>query len=581
MDRSEKHQPNDELRTALKLAGVYALVGGLWIWLSSSLLPLVLPWLTREQLRRVETFKGWMFIAVTTGVLFLLLRRHLVTVRRSQQALSESELRLKLAAEASNVGLFDWDLLTNSVHFSAEWKSQLGYAPDELPDQIAEFWSRLHPDDRSRLESTVQAYVAAPWQNYETEFRLRHRDGTYRWILTRAQVLPGPDGKARRMLGCHIDLTQRRQVEERLRFTQNAVDHAGDAVYWLDEQGKFFYVNEAACRALGYGREELLSMDVFEIDPDLQRQQWGPIMARLKSRRSMVIQTRHRARDGRVFPVEVTASYMEQDGRSYSCTFVRDLTERKQLEQQLLQSQKMEAIGRLAGGIAHDFNNLLAVIGGYAEAMQRHTSEGEPLHEHAVEIEKAAQRGAALTRQLLAFGRRQALATETLDLNQIISGLLDMLQRLLGRKIRIRTVLETGLFRVLADRSQMEQVIVNLSLNGRDAMPEGGELTIATSNKEVSDGDLHMLPAGSYVCLVVRDTGIGMDAQLQSQIFEPFFTTKGGKGTGLGLSIVYGIAQQAGGGVYVRSEPGKGAEFQVLLPAQTSTAMVSQAVERA
>lgn len=581
MDRSEKRQPNDELRTALKLAGVYALVGGLWIWFSSSLLPLLLPWLTREQLRRVETFKGWMFIAVTTGVLFLLVRRHLVTVRRSQQALSESELRLKLAAEASNVGLFDWDLLTNSVHFSAEWKSQLGYAPDELPDQMGEFWSRLHPDDRARLESTVQAYVAAPWQNYETEFRLRHRDGTYRWILTRAQVLPGPDGKPRRMLGCHIDLTQRRQVEEQLRFTQNAVDYAGDAVYWLDEQGKFVYVNEAACRALGYSREELLNMDVFEIDPDLQRQQWGPIMARLKARRFMVIQTRHRARDGRVFPVEVTASYMEQYGRSYSCTFVRDLTERKQLEQQLLQSQKMEAIGRLAGGIAHDFNNLLAVIGGYAEAMQRHTREGEPLHEHAVEIEKAAQRGAALTRQLLAFGRRQALATETLDLNQIISGLLDMLQRLLGRKVRIRTVLDAGLFRIVADRSQMEQVIVNLSLNARDAMPEGGELTIATSNKEVSEGDLHMLPAGSYVCLVVRDTGTGMDAQLQSRIFEPFFTTKGGKGTGLGLSIVYGIAQQAGGGVYVRSEPGNGAEFQVLLPARTSTATVSQAVEQA
>jgi signal transduction histidine kinase/ActR/RegA family two-component response regulator len=265
----------------------------------------------------------------------------------------------------------------------------------------------------------------------------------------------------------------------------------------------------------------------------------------------------------------------------------RDISDRKQSEdtlrqreEQLRQSQKMEAIGRLSGGIAHDFNNLLGVIIGYSESMEQRLAPGDPLRKNAEEIRKAGERAASLTHQLLAFSRQRVMQPQILDLNALVTDMGQMLVRLIGMHI---TKLTPKLGRVKAEQSQIEQLIVNLVVNARDAMPDGGKLVIETSNLEVNENFAHTLPflqPGPYVLLTVNDTGTGMDTNTRRHIFEPFFTTKGlGKGTGLGLATVYGVVKQSGGGVVVDSEPGKGSTFKIFLPQTKETVMPSAPVE--
>jgi PAS domain S-box-containing protein len=249
---------------------------------------------------------------------------------------------------------------------------------------------------------------------------------------------------------------------------------------------------------------------------------------------------------------------------------VTDMTERKGVEAQLFQSQKMETVGRLAGGIAHEFNSILTAIIGRSELLFSDLPPGSPLVEHATEISKAATRVAALTRQLLAYGRRQFLRTETLDLNQIVARMDGMLRNLMGAAVEVRIVPDAGLRRVKADVGQIEQVIINLAINARDAMPGGGKLTLETANVSIEQGCAGHLPElkpGDYAMLTITDTGAGMTEEVKARAFEPFFTTKDiGRGPGLGLSTCYGILKQSGGHICVLSEPGRGATFKIYLP---------------
>jgi len=332
----------------------------------------------------------------------------------------------------------------------------------------------------------------------------------------------------------------------------------------------FLAVNEVAIRHYGYSREEFLAMTLEDLRlpedvPRLRRQ-----VAMSEEGLVEADESRHRKRDGSIIDVEITRHTLTFAGRPAALAMALDITKRKSLESQLLQAQKMEAVGRLAGGIAHDFNNLLTVIFASSDLMLKYLNADDPHRPDVEEIRKAADRAAALTRQLLAFSRQQLLVPQVLDLNALVANLERMLQRVIGEDVEFRTALAPALGAVRADPGELERVIMNLVVNARDAMPQGGMLTIETADAELGgvDAQEHLpVQPGWYVMLAVSDTGVGMDAAIKAHVFEPFFTTKEkGKGTGLGLSTVYGIVKQSGGYIWVYSEPGCGTTFKIYLP---------------
>lgn len=329
-------------------------------------------------------------------------------------------------------------------------------------------------------------------------------------------------------------------------------------------------VNEAAIRQYGYSRSEFLAKTIKDIPPSEDIAALLQDIARNTAEFDPPDLWRHRKKDGTIIYVEVTSHVLNFAGRPAKLVLAHDVTERKKLEQQLRQAQKMEAVGRLAGGVAHDFNNLLGVIIGYSEILEEDIGPSDSLLKKVQEIKKAGQRAASLTRQLLAFSRQQVLTPKVLNLNSVVAEVEKMLGRLIGEDVELTTALDPALAQVKADQGQIEQVIVNLAVNARDAMPQGGKLTIETANVELDDVYTRQHPGstpGRYVMLAVTDTGCGMDAETQAHIFEPFFTTKElGRGTGLGLATVYGVVKQSGGHIWVYSELEKGTTFKIYLP---------------
>lgn len=346
-----------------------------------------------------------------------------------------------------------------------------------------------------------------------------------------------------------------------------------DGIVWeSDLDFRITFLSAQADRVVGprggHGLAGVLWKDLIHPD-DLDRV-LAARRAAVEARRTHECEYRLLGADGRAVWVRDTVAVVFEKGRPVKlCGILVPIAERKDLEAQLHQASKMEAVGKLAGGIAHDFNNFLTIVTGYSELLLTRMSAADPLRPDVEEIKKAGSRAAALTQQLLAFSRRQVLMPKVLDLNAIIDGMSTMLQRLVGEDINLVTNLDRDIGRVNADPGQLEQVIMNLVVNARDAMSTGGKLTIESGRTRLAARGrlVQDLPPGPYVQVSVTDTGMGMDAATQARIFEPFFTTKErGKGTGLGLSTVYGIVKQSGGGLLVQSAPGKGSTFTVLLP---------------
>ena len=367
-----------------------------------------------------------------------------------------------------------------------------------------------------------------------------------------------------------LDTTDQRRADERLRSVLASVF---DAVITVDRRGRIVAVNPATERMFGHPASDLVGHSVSRLAPGPHGARHdGYIESYLRGAPSRVVgrtveMTFHR-KDGAAFPGEITISPFEIEGEPYFVAVVRDLTERRKLEDQYRQSQKMEAIGQLAGGVAHDFNNLLTIIGGYSEMVLSELPEDDPQREPLAAVHEAASRAAGLTAQLLAFSRKAIVSPKRLHLDDVIGAFSKMLRRLIGEDIRLVLDLGGAPGSVFIDPGQIEQVLMNLAVNARDAMPTGGHLTIATSSvllpeAHPPDGT----PPGMYALLTIQDTGCGMTDEVKAHIFEPFFTTKGaGRGTGLGLATLYGIVRQAGGFVTVESEPGRGAKFFVHLP---------------
>ncbi len=498
--------------------------------------------------------------------------RDVTAQREAERALRESQQMISSVIHAIPVRVFWKDLGLRYLGCNAAFARDAGCAgPEEVvgKDDFQLAWRDL----AERYRADDREVIATGRSRMLIEEPLTTPGGRILSLLTSKTPLRDTSGAIIGVLGTYMDVTERRRAEVEQIKLATAVEQAAEAVVITDERGVIEYVNPAFERATGYTLAETRGQNPRLLksgrhDASFYRAMWETLVAggvwsgRMTNRR----------KDGTLLEEEATISPVrDATGRITNFVAVKhDVTRQVQLQQQLLQAQKMEAVGRLAGGVAHDFNNLLTVINGYSELALTRLAEGDPLREWITDIGHAGVRAKDLTRQLLAFSRRQVLRPELLDLNAVVRGLEAMLRRLIGEDVQLTTRLLPIPGAVRADPGQLEQVLLNLCVNARDAMPKGGSLRIETSSLVVDPGATLAEPSlrpGPYALLSVTDTGHGMDEATLAHLFEPFFTTKAtGRGTGLGLATVHGIVRQSGGSVRARSEPGRGSTFDVLLP---------------
>ncbi len=534
-----------------------------------------------------------LLISVLAFVITLLQTRALTAARRLGVELQVAERRLRranerfeLAASAVSSAIYDWNLQHGTVAWTQGLTEMCGYRLEEI-DPTYEWWTeRIHPDDRPRVHERFQA-AAARGDDFEAEYRFRARDGHYLDVLDHGRFVRDAGGRSMRVVGSMVDVSERKRGEAGLRESEArhraVLETAMDAFVGMDAKGHVIEFNPAAERMFGYARADVIGRELAEaIIPPSYRDAHRRGLARylVTGEHAVLggrIEVSARRADGSEFPVELTVTVAQMDGPPTFSAYVRDLTEQKRadaartsLEMQLQQAQKMEAVGRLAGGVAHDFNNLLTVISGRAHMLLSRLKPGEPMHRDVDLIQKTSQRAVALTSQLLAFSRKQVVQPRVLELGPLVADLVPMLQRMIGEDVELVVEPVQGTGRVKVDPSQMQQVLMNLAVNARDAMPSGGRIGVSVRDVELDEAAApHQanLPPGPYVALAVSDTGTGMSAETAGHIFEPFFTTKDqGKGTGLGLSTVYGIVEQSRGHIQVQSEPDRGTTFTIHLP---------------
>jgi PAS domain S-box-containing protein len=494
--------------------------------------------------------------------------------------LAQSEERFRTTFEGAPIGM----LLTapdgSFLRVNHALSRMLGLEEEEL---LARDWSAItHPEDFGPGAALFTRLQALEIPRYALEKRLRRADGSFVDARVDVEAVFDSSGAITHVIAQIQDVSELNRVENELRENQRlhrlVLESAGDLIALLDLRGRVQLSSRSSLEILGFTPEELKGRSFVDlVHPD----DMGMIRAAFKTTSETGSPAPASARiirkDGEERTIEGKIALAVADGGTaeYFAVSLRDVTERAHLEDQLRQIQKTEAIGRLAGGVAHDFNNLLTGISGYCDLGLAALNGGnENATESLTEIRHAAEQAAGLTQQLLAFGRKQALSPEVLDLNEILSEDGSMLQRLLGHDIAVETRLESTLGAVLADRTQVGQVLMNLAVNARDAMPDGGRLVLETENVELAEpaSTYAGVEPGSYVRLTVSDDGVGMTPEVREKIFDPFFTTKDlGRGTGLGLSTVQGIVQQSKGGMTVDSEPGAGTTFTIYLPAVNAT----------
>ena len=625
--------------------------------------------------------------------------------KRMDEVEHQWQQRLDLAQKSGlRIGLWDWDTAANTVSWSDETYSQFGFTRDTFSGRVDDAVSRIHPEDRPRVEAAIRKVLAGAAPEYAEQYRLVRPDASIRWIDAHGVLIE--NGK--RMIGIGVDITGLKESEQIVQESEEKwrllLNSTAEAIYGLDTDGKCIFCNPACLRALGYkvpedllGRQmhalihhtredgspypneecpiyvavragqatyspdeilwradgtsfpaeywsypmykagaiigavvtfldrserkltehalreseekyrnlfENATYGIFLSKPDGTMLDANPALVGMlgySSKEDLLVrnlerdiyddpsdratllsrfgagsrlsneEVRWRRKNGKIITVRVNAGVFRRgDGTvSHYEAIVDDITERRRLEDQYRQAQKMEAVGLLAGGISHDFNNLLGVIIGNADLLLEKLSEGTQRH-HADAVKKAGASAAQLVRQLLAFSRKQVLYPSVLDLNSVVTDVVKILRRLIGEDVRVVTNLEPNLSTIRADRGQIEQILMNLATNARDAMPNGGTFTVRTENAELGVEDIarySYVNAGRYVHLAVSDSGVGMSEEVRTRIFEPFFTTKEqGRGTGLGMSSVYGIVKQSGGYIWVSSTPGAGSTFDIYLP---------------
>jgi two-component system, cell cycle sensor histidine kinase and response regulator CckA len=502
--------------------------------------------------------------------------QHLL-IHRIRRQLLEREGLFHLISEnvADMIAIVDMD--GKRVYNSSSYERVMGYSPEELQASSAFEQMQIHPDDCERVKKAAEE-AKRSGIGQTLEYRLRHKNGSWLVLESTSSVILNAKGVAEKLVIVNRNVTERKETEEALRRSEagfrSVVEDAPYGIYRSSATGQFLRVNPALKKMLGYelpgdllGND--LASDIFQDSGEYQR--LTEVLTRAREIKD--VETEWKRKDGTPITVRFSGRSIpngESGEPAYFEVFAEDVTEKRILERQLRMAQKMEAIGRLSGGIAHDFNNMLGVIIGYSGVLKKSLGGNPALLEHVIEIEKAGRRAASLTKQLLAFSRQQVLTPVVLNFNSLVTDMEKMLPRLLGEDVEVSLQLEAELGWVKADQSQIEQIIMNLAVNARDAMPTGGKLLIRTANVEFDQTYTRNHPgskAGNYVMLAVSDTGMGMDAETLVHVFEPFFTTKElGKGTGLGLATVYGVVKQSDGYIWVVSAPDKGASFEIYLP---------------
>jgi len=499
------------------------------------------------------------------------------TVLRRQQAeaeLRDNQDRLRAVFEHAGVGLAYIAPDGRFLQVNQRLCDILGYASYELLTRS--FQDVTHPAHVGTDVAQLERLAAGEGDSYATEKRYLRKDGSEVWVGLTSAAVRGADGRLGYFVSAFHEIADRRLAENRLRESEASyrrlVENSTIGIFRSSVDGTFLAVNPALAAMLGYDAvDDVLRLDILR-DVYVRLDERAGILLQLEHRPVATGEVQWRRRDGGAITVRLRLRRArdESGATTWLEGLAEDVTQQRALENQFRQAQRLEAVGRLAGGVAHDFNNILTAITGYSDMLLEELHEHDHKRQDVEEIRTAAARATSLTRQLLAFSRKQVLQARVLDLNALVGTLERMLQRLIGEDVELATALARDLGPVRADPGQLEQIIMNLAVNARDAMPSGGRLTIETANVELDDdyAQQHADAApGSYVLLAVSDTGTGMDAETRSHLFEPFFTTKEqGKGTGLGLATVYGIVKQSGGHILVYSEPGRGTTFKIYLP---------------
>ncbi len=496
--------------------------------------------------------------------------------REAEEALRESEEKLRSFMESVDDSVYFQRLDGAVEHLTSVDSKTTGYSREEYKND-PQLWEKIiHPDDFRIAKDFFQS-KAGKVDRFDILFRLKHKSGDWRWIQSRMVGAKDKQGKITGYNCVDRDVTNLKTAEEEIRQSESRFrmlfENSEDAIY-IRVGRQFVMVSPSFERLFGYDASEITS-EGFDSSVFIAEKDRDVVLGHLEAYDKGELGTIEESftgvrKDGQKIEVDLRVSRLEWDGAPAIMGIIRDVSERRRLEAQLLRSQKMEAVGRLAGGIAHDFNNLLTAISGNAELAQLQLHESDPLFRYVNDITKTTTRGAALTRQLLAFSRKQVAEPRLTNLNTILTNMEYMLRRLIGEDIRFVLQKDTELGQILIDPVQLEQIIVNLVVNARDAMPEGGRLAIESSNVDVDKNHtLEHLDAklGPHVLLTVQDTGCGIPAEILDNVFEPFFTTKGeSEGTGLGLSTVYGIVRQNGGHIDLKSTLNEGTIFNIYLP---------------
>ncbi len=489
------------------------------------------------------------------------------------------EAQLDEAERAAQMGNWLWELGSNHVTWSRQLFRILGYDPATDRPSPEAFLAAIHPDDRERMHAGLRLAIETGEGSGASAFRVRHRDGAVReCLLSSLPVIEGA-GPPTRFFGAIVDLTERRRAEQELRRSERMLKEAQRIALvgsWsYDLESRTIRWSDELYQLLGVDPSVRPTFELFAglIHPEDRHRVFGGAESASPLGIASPVECRVvRPSTGELRHMQMAAQLLTDDAGAITGLVGTslDITERRRLEEQLLHSQKLEAIGRLAGGVAHDFNNMLTAIFGHRELAVRKVPTSSPVLDHLTQIGTAAERAAALTRQLLTFARKQLIQPTVVDPNALILGVEPLLRPLVGEDVELAVLPGSQIWPIHIDRGQFEQLLMNLAVNARDAMPAGGRLTIETANTTIGAGDAERTPEldpGDYVELTVTDTGQGIEDAIRQYVFEPFFTTKEpGKGSGLGLATCHGIVKQHGGHIWFSSAAGQGTRFTICFP---------------